>query len=915
MWMTRVYQWLYTLPLRIRTLLDRRHVEKELDDEFQFHLEHLIESGMSRAEAIKALDGIELRKEECRDMRGLNFVEGFAQDLRYAIRLLRRSPAFTSVAVLSLALGIGANTAIFSVMDVLLLRPLPVKQPEGLLLVRISGKVRPHYSFTYPMFEMVRDRNTVFSGTFAWSMKDLQTPVGGDMLLMQSVVASGDYFSALGVAPVIGRVFGREDDGRAGGKNGPVAVISDGLWQRRYGRSLSVIGQAITLNGIAVTIIGVMPAGFFGAEVGTAPDVWVPLNLQRQLESPVCIASSSCWYLRVMGRLKPGVSALQAAAALGTISRGIMEDSNPPARADRKAEFLAQIFQTEPGDAGYTGLRGMVRAPLQVLMGLVGIVLLIACANMANLLTARASARYKEVAVRLALGAGRARVVRQFLTESVLLSIAGAGGGFLIAVWATRALIALLSTSDHPVVLDLRPDWRVLLFTALAAVATGLLFGLAPALRATRVGIGAALKERAAQIQGSGGRFGLMRLLLGGQVAMSILLVAAAGLLAESLVRLLTESPGFDPRGVTVFSLDTTKLPQKGPALLELYGRIMQHARMLPGTESASVMSTTPLTNSGWDNYIEIPSRPDLSEEQRDADINAVGPRLLEVMRIPLLEGRDFDERDTAESEKVAVISDNAARRWFPKGALGAYIGIGKGSRVRVVGIAGNTKYLNLRDDIPLTLYVPYTQWNQTGHVAMRTHEPLRQTYAMFRDMLRQVAPGAPIRTIKTMEQQMGESLSTERLTAYLSVFFAALALLLTAVGLYGILAYSVSRRTGEIGVRMALGASRSSVIWLVVREALGHLAVGAVAGIAAVAASSELIASLLYGVRPNDPATMIAAVAALALVRRGGMDTGAPGQSPGSDGRIARRIASTDVDHFVFCERRHGESRIVSMA
>jgi putative ABC transport system permease protein len=871
--------WIYTIPLRFRSLLDRKRVEQELEDEFRFHLEKQIEAGIEKglspadahAAAMRSLDQIQLRKEECRDMRGLNVIDNLVRDLVYAVRVLRKSPAFTVAAVLSLALGIGANTAIFSVMDVLLLRPLPVKQPENLRLVNLSRKERPRYIpryiFNYPMFERIRDRNQVFSQIFAWSPINLQTPLGGDMLLIPAAFASGDYFAGLGVPPQFGRVFGREDDQPAGGKNGPVAVISDGLWSSRYGRSESVIGQSIVLNAVAVIIIGVMPPGFFGAEVGTAPDVWVPLNLQRQLQSSTCIASPTCWYLRVMGRLKPGLSDPQAAAGLRTISRRVMEDSNPPARDDRKAEFLAQVIQTEPGRAGYAGLRQRVRGPLQIMMALVAFVLVIACANMANLLTARAAARYKEVAVRLAMGAARARVVWQFLVESVLLSLAGAAGGFLIAVTSTKALIAILSTTDNPVILDLKPDGRVLLFTAAMAIGTGLLFGLAPALRATRVGLGTALKERAHQIQGAEGRLGFTRVLLAGQVVLSVVLLAAAGLLTNTLLRLLTENPGFDPRAVTVVAIDTTKLSQRGPALLELYGTILRRSRNLPGVKSASLMSTTPLTNSGWDNYITIPGRPDIPEDQRDTDINAVGPGLLETMRIPLLAGRDIAESDTARSAKVAVIGENAARRWFPNGALGADVGMGNGSLVRIVGIAGNTKYSNLREETPLTMYVPYAQWNQTGFVALRTSAALGETYAMFRDMLRQIAPGAPIRTIRTMEQQVDESLATERLAAYLSIFFAALALLLTAVGLYGVLAYSVTRRTSEIGIRMALGARRSSVVWLVIREAMGHTAIGAVVGITAVAASSKLIASLLYGVHPNDPWMIAAAVGALATV------------------------------------------------
>lgn len=543
-----------------------------------------------------------------------------------------------------------------------------------------------------------------------------------------------------------------------------------------------------------------------------------------------------------------------------------MEDNHPPERADRKAEFLAQIVQVEPGAAGFTGLRLQFRQPLQILMALVGFVLLIACANMANLLTARASARHKEVAIRLAMGAGRGRIIRQFLTESLLLAIAGAIGGFVIAIWATRVLIALVSSTA---VLDLRPDWRVLLFTALAAIATGLLFGIAPALRATRAGIGGALKERVRRGRTPEGRLSLTRVLLAIQASLSIVLLAAAGLLAGSLVRLLTENPGFDIHDLTMVSLDTTKLPQKGAALLDLYGGILARAKTLPDVESASLMAFTPLTNSGWDQYVTFPGSANIPEDQRDPAINPVSPGLLRTMRIPLIAGRDFTDADTGSSMKVAIISENAARQWFPNGALGADLVLAseKTSTLRIVGIAADIKYSNLRDDNAKTMYLPYTQWNQGGKIAMRTKAPVRRTYALFRDVLRQVAPGTPIRTIKTMEEVADESLRTERLTAYLSLFFAGLALLLTAVGLYGILAYNVSRRTSEIGIRMALGAQRSNVIWIVIRDAMSSASAGALIGIAAVIAASKLLTSLLYEVRPNDPATMVMAVVTLGLV------------------------------------------------
>jgi predicted permease len=506
-------------------------------------------------------------------------------------------------------------------------------------------------------------------------------------------------------------------------------------------------------------------------------------------------------------------------------------------------------------------------------MALVALVLLIACANLANLLTARAAARGREVAVRLAMGAARARVIRQFLTESLLLSIASAAAGLFIAAWSTRVLVAMLAAANSPeaegVVVNLNPDWRMVLFTAAIATCAGMLFGLGPAFRATSGNVTAALKEQSQQVRGSGLGFG--RILLGVQVALSIVLLAAAGLFARSLFRILIESPGFDPANVTLIAIDISKRPEKGSALTALLSNVLERAQALPGAESASLTTTTPLGGFGWDNFVEIPGRTDLSEEQRDADVNGVGPQFFQTMRIPILSGRDFTNSDGAQSEKVALISRNAAERWFPHGdAVGSHFALPNLSErqlIRIVGIAGDIKDHSLRAAPLLALYLPYTQTFPPDILVIRTRMPVNRTAAAFREVLRQAAPGTPIRTVKTMEQQVDESLSTERLTAYLSLFIAALALLLTAVGLYGILAYSVARRTGEIGIRMALGAQRRNVVWLVIREAMGHTFTGAIVGVAVVLAASKVIASLLYEVRPNDPATLACAVAALALV------------------------------------------------
>jgi len=855
----------------------RKQFESDMDAELRFHItayvDDLVRTGVPRAEAERRsrleFGALEAAKDECRQAWGLQRIDEFRADLRLTVRTLRQNPGFAAIAIVSLALGIGANTAVFSLMDALLIRPLPVAHPEQLALLRSDTDRR---SFNYPLFRQVQDRNEVFSNMFASTYREVQVPDGADMLLTPAVYGSGEYFRSLGVAPVIGRTFGSDDDRPGGGASGPVVVISSGLWSRKYGSSPAVIGRTMVINSVVVTIVGVMPPGFFGVEVGTAPDIWLPLNLARQTgDNASCLDNPDCWFLTVMGRLRPGVSWEKAASNLRVISLPSMEATlRPRMREDRKAKALARVLGVESGRSGYTGLRNRVKNPLNVLMALVALVLLIACANMANLLTARASARWREVGMRLALGAGRGRLVRQFLTESLVLSAAGSAGGLLFSFWSTRVLIGVLSTADNPLRLDLNPDGRVILFTAAAATAGGILFGTWPALRATRQGAAGILKEHTHQLRASHRHSGLGRLLLAVQIALSVVLLAAAGLFAGTLARLATLHPGFDPDHLTIVWVLNSRPPVIGPAAVNLFGRLMERARAIPGVQSATVLSTTPLTGGGWDDIFAILGRSDLSENQREADINTIGTSFTKTMGIPLLEGREFDAADTAQSEPVILISENAARRWFPSGgAIGARIRAESSGREprRIVGVVGNTKYLNLREALPNTVYIPYTQTTQKGYVALRTAAPLGSTLAAFRRILREEAPTMPVGSIKTMRQQIDESLSSERLTAYISVFIGVLALLLTCVGLYGILAYNVTRRTGEIGIRMALGAQRRSVIWLVVKEAMAHTIAGLAAGIAAVLATSHIVRAMLYNVQPNDPFTMAAAVALLILV------------------------------------------------
>ena len=870
--------WAHRVKSVWRRLRHPGRSEAELDEEVQSYfdamIERLISRGMTREEARRAarleFEHPNRVKERVRESQTGAGLDSTLHDLRYALRMMRKSPGFTAIAVLSLALSIGASTAVFSLMDVLLIRPLPVSKPDRLTLLTMD---RTRYSFSYPLYEQVHDRNSVFSGTFAWFRVMVQVPEGANMLLIPAVYGSGEYFQTLGVTASAGRVFSPSDDRPAGGDEGPVAVISDALWARQYARDPAAVGRIVTINGVAVAIIGVLPPGFFGVDVGAAPDIWLPLNLARRLgDNARCFDSASCYFLHVMGRLRPGISTTQAQAGLRIISGPSLEATVLPGmRTDRKAAYLAQTIRSEPGRSGLASYGLRVKDPLEVLMALVALVLLIACANIANILSARASARFREVAVRLAIGAARGRVIRQFLTESLVLAAAGAAGGLLFSFWATRFLAGVLSTSDSPVRLDLNPDWRVLLFVTAAAVGSGILFGIGPSLRGTRQGLAGVLKERSRQMRSGESGFGVGKVLLGVQVALSVILLAAAGLFAGTLIRLLTLHPGFDPDSLTVISIVNSRPPLEGQAVVRLFERLVERARAIPGVESATQLSTTPLSNGGWSEAFAIPGRPDLSEDQRLADINAVGAQFTRTMGVPLVAGRDFNAGDNQQSEDVVLISENAARRWFPDGdALGAQISLSEPGRTgarRIVGIVGDSKYMSLREEIPLTVYVPAAQSNQGGLIAIRTGLPVAATYAAFRRILSEEAPGMPVRTIKTMRQQVDESLSTERLTAYLSVFVGALALLLTAVGLYGILAYAVARRSGEIGIRMALGAQRPAVIWLVVREAMAQTAAGMAAGVVIVALTSRAIRSMLFDVRPNDPATIAAAVGILLLV------------------------------------------------
>jgi predicted permease len=877
----RVEQWLYQIPLRLRSLFRRNNVEAELSEELRNHVEQLTEanlaSGMTlhdaRAAALLSLRGIEQYKEECRDVRGVSWLENLGRDLRYAARTLRKTPGFTCVAILSLALGIGANTAIFSLIDTLLIRPLPVPYPERLRIVELNrGNGYPQAAITYTLFDALRSHNQAFSALFTWSNHSFQMKSGEDMIHVNGMLASGDYFSGLGVAPLVGRTFTVSDDHPSGGKDGPVAVISENFWQRQFQRNLSPIGSELTLDRVAFTIIGVMPQSFFGADVDFKPDIWVPLQMASRVDDPGCITSRSCWWLITMGRLKDGVKPQQADTSLASIGPAVLRDSLPPWNAKQQSRFLSMKLGSISGEEGWSGLRMRFSHPLEILMTLVGLVLAIACANMANLLLARSLARQREIGVRLAMGAGRGRVIRQLLTESVLLSLIGSTAGAALSVALTRFMTAFIQAGSRfsaDVQLDLHPDWRVVLFALVLAVGTGMLFGLAPAFRATKLGIGAALKESSNNLQGHRPNHAV-RFTLAFQAAFSVLLIASAGLFAGSLHRLLTLNMGFNPKSLMLVNIDTDKRPEKGEALTTLYSNILSRINASPGIDSASLVWITPLSNGGWDEDVTVPGEPSVPEPERDTYGNVIGPRFFSVMGIPLLSGREFTEGDAMASDKVCIINRVAAHRFFPHGSpLGMELKMGS-LPLRVIGVVGDIKYLNLRDNTPPEIYLPYTQ-KADGMPSLtfviKTSLPGATLYSEFRTALRSVASDVPIGRVRKMDDQVYDSVGRERMMASLSIFFGLLALLLTAIGLHGILAYSVTRRTSEIGIRMALGAQLKGVVWLIVSETAGFVAVGIVVGVAAVLVLSKLAAGLLYGIQPNDPGNLFLAIASFVAV------------------------------------------------
>jgi putative ABC transport system permease protein len=867
------------LSARLRALRQWHHKESDLDEEIRFHLaeeaEERFAAGFSADEARVAakrdFGNVGLIRETTREVWGWGSPERLIQDVRYGYRALRRTPIVSAVAILSLALGIGANTAIFSVLHTLLLRSLPVDAPGQLVLLGNETGRRPHW--TNPIWEQVRDRSELFDGAFAVSSTRFNLALRGESEFIDGLWASGKMFDVLGVPAILGRTFTEQDDRPGGGPDGPVAVISYGFWQERFGGAADVIGRSLTVERVLYTIVGVTPPQFFGVDVGRTFDVALPIGTVTLIQGPRALERRSSWWLRIIIRLKPGQNAETGTALLRALQPQIREATLPDDWHPSELQgFLAEAFRLEPAATGDSGLRGRYRRPVITIMVVVVLVLLIACANLANLLLARTAARRQELSLRIALGASRLRILRQLLTESLLLSNAGALLGLMLAHWSSRLLVRQLSTATNTVFLDLSLDWRVLGFTAAVAMTTAVLFGTAPALRATRLQPNDALKAQGRGVVGDG-RLGPGHVLIVLQVALSLVLVVAAGLFIRTFSSLVGLELGFDSRPVLVASVEIPSARIDQAKRPELFRQLLAAAAAVPGVSIAALSEVTPLGGNTWNNTIELPDGPPMPVSERLAYFNMLSPGWFQTYGTPMLAGRDFTSADTPGAPLVAIVNEAFARRFSGgRSPVGTRVRA-QGTNRLIVGYVRDAVYESLRDPVPPTLYLPYGQEAQlpsSTSVSVRAAggSPTLLTKPLVAG-LSQVHGDLRI-TFRPLADHVDAALTQERVVAALSAFFGALALLLAGLGLYGVTSHSVNRRRTEIGIRMALGASPGGVVVLVVRRAATLIAIGIIAGATGSVWASRFVSPLLFGLPPRDPATLGAAI--LLLVTVGGL-------------------------------------------
>jgi len=871
--------------LRTKALLRRRRLHREMAEELAFHQEMLraryAREGMRETEMeteVRRRFGNAARwQERLRELWQLRWIENFLRDVRFAMRLLMKSPGFTAVALLTLALGVGANTTVFSMINGLLLRPLPVPESDRLAVVGITGHgPQTAYSFPEPLFRGLERRHDVFSTVFAFSHADLQVLArdGNEKVVGQFV--SGGFFPALETAPLLGRTLTEADDRRGGNPAGFGAVISEDFWRNWFGKDPAVVGRKLTIDQAVFTVVGVMPERFVGADPLDRPSVWIPLATEPILNGQRNMTDSGIhgWWLRVMGRMGPGIRLEQANAAVAAATAAVVDENagDPEWAAAQLKQHLE--FTVERGSAGFTYLRLQFRKPLVAVFAMCCGILLLACLNLTSLLMARGAARERELATRLAVGASRGRLTQQLLTESLLIAAGGTTLGLAAAPQLSHALGAMLLSGPRESHLDSSLDVRVFAFAALIAVTATLVIGLAPALRATSRELNEQIKSGQHAVRQQERHRWLPQILMSVEVALALVLVVGAGLLASSLVRLYRSGAGFDPRGVENIGFSMDKAGLSHEQLMEFYQEAGAGLRQAPRVTAVSFARVVPMTGLTWDNDMFAAGQ----HPGTDVHVNSVSPGYFVAMRIPVLEGRDFRWNETAAEGMKIVLNEKAARALFPKGsAMGRTVNVNEGRKkapipCEVIGIVGDAKYEDLRSDPPPTGYMAMTQestdqYSPSFNAVVRTGGDAGSVGSAARRLARQLAPGVPAPVMTSMTTIIDDSLSAERMMAMLSVFFAACALLVTAIGLYGTLAYATARRTSEIGIRMALGAQRAQVVGLVCGQNALVAVLGTVAGLMAALLASKALSSFLYGTGTRDPWVLAGSIAALAII------------------------------------------------
>lgn len=802
----------------------------------------------------------------------------FAGELGYGIRSLMKSPVFASVAVLSLALGIGANTAVFSLLDQALLRYMPVHDPGHLVQLKERGDYYGSNSgfnaLSYPIYKDFSEQNQVFTAMMCRHSLPFSIGFEGRNERAVGEIVSGTYFPVLGIRPAIGRLFTPQEDRSRGGA--PFVVLSYGYWQSRFGANPRIIGKEMLVNDHKLTIVGVAQNGFDGVERLMVAQIYVPLSMAEQLtDEKKPFENRRRRWLQVFARLKPGVTREQAKASLQPIFHRILEmevQQKEFAHASpySREQFLKMTLDVLPGGTGQNDVEQFVKTPLWALMAMVGLVLLIACANVANLVIARASSRQKEIAVRLALGASRMRIVRQLLIESAFLSVAGGLLGILLSAWTMHLLTGILPQTDPPLSIASGLDLRVLAFAAAMSLVTVVLFGLLPALQATRADVAPTLKDQAGAVAG-GGQTGWRKVLVCAQVSLSLLLLIGAGLAVGTLRNLRGVSPGFEVTNLLSFSMDPTLNGYNAARAKLFYKQLNENLASIPGTRAAALALVPLLSFDEWDSTVAVEGYTAKPGEDMNPWLNYVSPGFFKTLQIPLYGGRDFTVRDQLGAPKVAIVNEKFARRYFgDRNPVGRHIGMsgdpGSPLDIEIIGVVRDTKYQTVHAETPRQVFFPYLQndWASAMTAYVRTTEASTRMIPTLRAAVHRLNANLPVYQMKTEEKQLDDSLALERLTASLATAFGVLATVLAAIGLYGVMAFLVTRRTREIGIRMALGALTGDVLWIVMREALLLVGIGIGIGLPAALAVTRLIRTQLYGVSPSDPATIALATAGI---------------------------------------------------